>query len=342
MKRTVVCVVLVCLAWLISAPILSAQEESEEVYKHTHGFTWSPDGTMVAFISLPLDGPAAIVIANADGTDPQMVDDRNIGYLSEPLVWSPNSQMLVYGEGAGYDAPFDRVYLVEKSYVRSVVGTAGFSVDYFAQNHWSADSRYLLGKTVNYGISEFGPSILMLDVESWETEFITYAQSYNWNYTQDEILVTRGNEFYSIRPGEDEPKFEYELTTSNLTHCAMSHNSNLLACVDGGLFYTLDGENWEQVGSAGFKERRTTDRIPVWSNDDRLVAFQLRKLSYRPPVLAVFDTATNSVIYSEDAPTDWYGWSPDNRLLVDNSDSPTGLSLLTVETGTLTPWPNFN
>jgi Tol biopolymer transport system component len=53
--------------------------------------TWSPDGTMIAFVrSKPFCGcPGRVVIVNADDSDPIVLAEMDIAYGSQP-IWSPD------------------------------------------------------------------------------------------------------------------------------------------------------------------------------------------------------------------------------------------------------------
>ncbi len=60
--------------------------------------TWSPDGSRIAFVSDRSGSGREVYVANADGSNVQLITDAEQGKLKGDVAWSPDSMELVYWE----------------------------------------------------------------------------------------------------------------------------------------------------------------------------------------------------------------------------------------------------
>lgn len=135
-------------------------------------FSWSPDGTKIAFISLNNE----LMIIDKYGSNlHQIVSDANVP------AWSPNGKLIAYREGKNYVKKFsngnaeynqkgnNRYYIFnlqtgEKKEIFNNKQLENISLDVFVQPVWSPDSKYvLLYKT--YDLS-FKTDFYIIDVNS--------------------------------------------------------------------------------------------------------------------------------------------------------------------------------
>lgn len=148
--------------------IFSVTMNGQNLYNITHsleaersGFSWSPDDTKIAYVSLGQDGKKEIKIANVDGTYQQiLVDlgvDRDFGESS--LVWSPMGDQLAFISSYLTDEP--QIYLIniDGSGLRAITSPP-FA---YTTLNWSDDGRFLLVSEEN---SESAPvsQLVFLDL----------------------------------------------------------------------------------------------------------------------------------------------------------------------------------
>lgn len=156
-------------------------------------FTWSPDGSMVAFTDPDPDGAVTLFVANADGSDIRPVTPPELDARSPS--WSPDGEQLVF-EGFGESGYDLYVVALQDGSIRRLTHMSGDGVDGAFMPAWSPDGRSIAFSLTRYdeSTSTEDEVIVVMDAAGGSYRVLSSGpldESPAWSVNSDEIAFKR-------------------------------------------------------------------------------------------------------------------------------------------------------
>jgi dipeptidyl aminopeptidase/acylaminoacyl peptidase len=166
--------------WLMDIATGNAREMTP-AKKSDRSPQWSPDGTMLAFLS-NRDGKPQVYTAHADGSQVTAVTSRKYGVTS--FHWSPDGRTIAYlakddfapasdigPQVADRESDLSRLWVIElASGVIRRVGETGYRIDEF---QWQNPAQFLVVATDKPRVEEFNDAIYSVSVSDGAIKLVS-------------------------------------------------------------------------------------------------------------------------------------------------------------------------